>query len=613
MKSTFTISSLALSSVTLAYPSRRSVPHGVVTSSENVANQTFDYIIAGGGLTGLTVAGRLSEDPNVSVLVIEGGQNDHDNPLVYDVRTYSEAFNTPLDYNITSTPISWRNGTTLPMAAGKTLSGSDAINGASWTKGPKTQYDLLPYIIGDESWGFDELNKHMLSAEHFNPPDEALVAKGAQYEAQYHGENGPLNVSFAQGLFGYLQQEALNASTSVWSGLEILKDVASGIVNGATTIPNMLQADISQNRSTSYTAYIAGEPETRSNLVVLTGHRAVRIIWADETATPLVASGVEFQASADAPVMTAFASKEVLLASGSMQSPQILELSGVGDKAVLSAAGVPVVKDFPAVGRNLQEQTKNSLYYKPLSTDFEGSGPSSAIAFPNVHQLLRNDSAAVYAETMGSLPAYAAELEKAGHVASANGTLAILQKQVNNLFNASEAAAEIFFTLTTSTGEVGIDAWNLIVMARGSIHISSNSSWDLPSVNPSYFRHPLDLRLQTEAVMQSREVYNTAPLSDLVSEELTPGFAAVAQGASYKEWEQWVLQEFTSVWHPIATLSSMKEELGGVVDERLRVYGVQNVRAIDASVLPVQLSAHLSSSLYGIANKAATMIKADNA
>ncbi|THY58368.1 alcohol oxidase [Aureobasidium pullulans] len=584
-------------------------------SSNTTLEDSFDYVIVGGGLTGLTVASRLSENPSIRVLVIEGGQDNHNDPRVYDVRTYGQAFESDLDYNMTSTPISWRNGTQLPMAAGKTLGGSGSINGASWTKGPKTQYDLLPLLIGDESWGWDGLNQYMLGAEHFYAPSNELKSKGADFDGHKHGFSGPVKVSFAQGMFGGINQPALNASEQVW-GLEHVDDVASGIVNGATIIPNMAQPDVSQNRSSPYTAYILGEPQSRDNLVILTGHRAVEIRWnntctQEEPECVLTADGVYYQASRESERLFVKASREVLLAAGSMQSPQLLELSGIGDPAVLNKAGVSVKKSLMGVGKNLQEQTKNTVTYTPKSDDFEGSGPSSAIAFPNVHQLLGNASSTVHAETLAGLAEYAAQLEAQGLVASANATHRVLQYQVENLFNNSEAAAEIFFTQAlateTSAANVGADLWNLIVLARGTIHISSNDSFDLPTVEPSYFGHPLDLKLQTLATKQAHEVYNTAPLAEMVSDVTLPAEVP----SDYAGWETFVKDTFTSVWHPIATLSMMKEEFGGVVDNKLKVYGISNVRCVDASVLPVQLSAHLSSSLYGIAEKAAVMIRED--
>ena len=584
-------------------------------TSNMSANNSFDYVIVGGGLTGLTVASRLSENPSIKVLVIEGGKDNHNDPRVYDVRTYGQAFESDLDYNMTSTPISWRNGTRLPMAAGKTLGGSGSINGASWTKGPKTQYDLLPLLTGDESWGWDGLNQYMLGAEHFYAPSNELKSKGADYDGHKHGFSGPVQVSFAQGMFGSIQQPALNASQQVW-GLAHVDDAASGIVNGVTTIPNMVQPDQSQNRSSPFTAYILGEPEQRENLVILTGHRAVEIRWSNNctAAEPdciLTADGVYYQADRNSERLFVKATREVLLAAGSMQSPQLLELSGVGDPAILTKAGVSVRKALMGVGKNLQEQTKNTITYTPKSDDFDGSGPPSAIAFPNVHQLLGNKSSAVHKETLANLASYAADLEAQGLVANATATHEILKLQITNLFDQSEAAAEIFFTLAAGTDSapatVGADLWNLIVLARGTIHITSNNSFDLPEVEPSYFGHPLDLQLQTLATQQAAQVYSTSPLAEMVDGSILPA----SLPTTYEAWEMFVKDTFTSVWHPIATLSMMKEEFGGVVDNKLKVYGLSNVRVVDASVLPVQLSAHLSSSLYGIAEKAAVMIRED--
>ncbi|KAI4757856.1 alcohol oxidase [Aureobasidium sp. EXF-3400] len=578
-------------------------------------SDSFDYVIVGGGLTGLTVASRLSENPSIKILVIEGGQDNHNDPRVYDVRTYGQAFESDLDYNMTSTPISWRNGTKLPMAAGKTLGGSGSINGASWTKGPKTQYDLLPLLTGDESWGWDGLNQYMLGAEHFYAPSNELKSKGADYDGYKHGFSGPVKVSFAQGMFGSIQQPALNASQQVW-GLEHVDDAASGIVNGVTTIPNMVQPDQSQNRSSPYTAYILGEPQQRDNLVILTAHRAVEIRWSSscpeaEPDCVLTADGVYYQAGRNSEKLFVKATREVLLAAGAMQSPQLLELSGVGDPAILNKAGVPVQKTLMGVGKNLQEQTKNTITYTPKSNDIDGSGPPSAIAFPNVHQLLGNLSSAVHAETLANLASYSTDLEAQGLVANATATHEILKYQVANLFNQVEAAAEIFFTLAAETesapATVGADLWNLIVLARGTIHITSNNSFDLPEVEPSYFGHPLDLQLQTLATQQAAQVYSTSPLAEMIDQHILPA----SLPDSYKQWEKFVKDTFTSVWHPIATLSMMKEEFGGVVDSKLKVYGLANVRVVDASVLPVQLSAHLSSSLYGIAEKAAVMIRED--
>ncbi|ORY61805.1 uncharacterized protein BCR38DRAFT_347929 [Pseudomassariella vexata] len=607
-----TLLAVTLPSLVSAIPLTQRSTSSLTHDASVVSNQTFDYIIAGGGVTGLTVASKLSEDPSIRVLVVEGGSNDWDDAMVHDIRTYGQAFGTYLDYNLTSTPISWRNGETLPMIAGHTLGGSGSINGASWTKAPKSQYDLLPLVTGDESWAFDSFNEIMLSAEKFTPPTQALTSKGANYVPAYHGTNGNVSVSFAQGIFSSIQLPAINASQMVWEGLEVAVDAASGEVNGVTTIPNMVQPDESETRASPYASWIKGTADTRPNLVILLGHRVVKLDWSStEEGADLVASGIQFQQSRSSPILTAHASRDVILAAGSMQSPQLLELSGVGDATVLANAGIPLVKSVPGVGKNLQEQTKSSLYYTPISTAWNGTGPSTAIAFPNAWQLLRSNASAVYNATIASLPAYAAQLAASGSVVNATATAQIMRLQIESLFANNEPAAEVFWTIDTAGQTVGADIWNLIPLARGTVHVQSDNSWDQPAIDAAYFGHELDTTLQVLATRQARDVYAAEPLASMVSGEITPGLERVALEADDAAWTEWVKSEFTSVWHPVATLSRMAEQDGGVVDESFRVYGVQNVRVVDASVLPVQLSAHLSSSLYGIALKAAGIIRED--
>lgn len=600
---------LAVASHALPQQPRAERANAITTDVNRVANKTFDYIVCGGGLTGLVVASRLSEDPNISVLVIEGGNDDHEDPRVNDVRTYGQAFETELDYGLKSTPIPWQNNTGLLMVAGKTLGGSASINGASWTKGDKTQYDLLPALTGDDSWSFDAVNEIMLDIEGFHNPTEEQVAKGAAFDEQFHGRDGKVQVSFPSGMFGGIQLPALQASEIVWKGMKKVADFAAGITTGATIIPNMLEANESQNRSSPFTVYAKQQTQERDNFLILTGHRVISLNWRE--GSEMVADGVSFQACRDCEVHKATTKREVLLAAGSLQSPQLLELSGVGHPEVLAAAGVPLKLASPNVGKNMQEQTKNTLWLDPVSTEFDGSGPPNAISFPNVDQLFKNNSAAMYTNIMSGLKQYAEDLASAGTVTNATATHQILEAQVNNLWHNLVGAAEIFFVISPATGQVGIDLWNLIVLSRGHVHITSNSSWDHPEIEASYFGHQFDLDVQLAATKQSREVFQTEPLASLVRAETFPGPEIVPQGAEDEVWEQWVKATFTSVWHYIATLGMMKEELGGVVDSRLKVYGIENVRAVDASVLPIQLSAHLSSSLYGIAEKAAKMIKED--
>lgn len=145
----------------------------------------------------------MSEDFKISVLVIEVGGDNHADPRVNDVRTYGEAFDSELDHGIRSTPVRWQNGEELLLVADKTLGGSGSLNGASWTKGPRSQYDVLPMLTGDENWGWEGMNQYMLKAENFHVPD------GAEWTDAVHGRGGPVQVSFADDLFGGIQRPAM--------------------------------------------------------------------------------------------------------------------------------------------------------------------------------------------------------------------------------------------------------------------------------------------------------------------------------------------------------------------------------------------------------------------
>lgn len=160
---------------------------------------------------------------------------------MYDVRNYGQAFTSELNWNITSTPILSQNGTGLPLVAGKVLGGSGSINGASWTKGASSQYDLLPLITGDDSWAWEPFNKFMLQCENFHLLRPADTEAGARYDPAFHGVGGAVKVSFAAGIFKEPQLQALEASYKVWEGLEKLDDAAAGAVNGATIVSRLVE------------------------------------------------------------------------------------------------------------------------------------------------------------------------------------------------------------------------------------------------------------------------------------------------------------------------------------------------------------------------------------
>ena len=595
-----------------------------VTSDYNsIAGRNFDYVIVGGGLTGLTVANRLTEDNNVNVLVIEAGNDDRNDPRVYDVGTYGQAFGTNLVWSFPTTYQSL-SGNTKELKGGKTLGGSTSINGAAWNRGHAVQYDSIG-SLGNDGWSWNDLQNYMNKAEKFTPPNNAQRALGADYSAANHGFNGPLPIGFTavQGsgsrkrssalsrrMYSGPQQKAFVDAIKASLGVDKIADQCSGNANGAAYTPNSI--DPNNRRSSAATAYLS-PVQNRANLVVLTGWRGSEIAW---SGTSTKASGLTIQQTRGGAKKTINANREVILAAGAINTPALLERSGVGSSDVLSRIGVSKKIDLPGVGRNLQEQTMNTLGAR-TNINFGGQGPSNMIAMPNIYQLMPN-ATDVRNYINSNLNGWANSLVQQGHAVNAAGLLAQWRLGVSNIFDHNAPVAELFFDSGYPANSLGIDTWSLLPFSRGSTHAVSKDVFDLPSVNPNYFALPIDMDMQVAALRGGRRILQTQPLASLtVQGETQPGFSRIPDGTNhglYRRWRDWILGTdgtggFSTVSHQIATCSMMPRENGGVVDTHFRVYGAQNVRVIDASVLPFQVSAHLSATLYGVAEKAADTIK----
>jgi len=191
----------------------------------------------------------------------------------------------------------------------------------------------------------------------------------------------------------------------------------------------------------------------------------------------------------------------------------------------------------------------------------------------------------------------------------------IYQVQANLIINNNAPVAELFFnTGFPEAGDIGFDIWQLLPFSRGQVKITSADPYVQPQTRVNYFSVDYDLSVQIAGARLCRRVFETAPLNSLSTGEVVPGKAAVpdnGDAGSDADWKKWIKANFGPVAHPIGTNAMMKRSLGGVVNARLKIYDTSNVRVVDASIMPLQVSAHLSSTLYGVAEKAADLIKAD--
>ncbi|OBZ79543.1 Glucose oxidase [Grifola frondosa] len=584
----------------------------VISSPEVVSNHTFDYIVVGGGLAGITVAARLSETPSISVLLIEAGGDDRNNPEIYDIFEFGQALNGPLDW-------SWQADQQKIIHGGKTLGGSSSVNGATWTRGLNAQYDawssLLEPSEASVGWNWDNLFYYMKKAEMFSPPTTEERAKGADYVPSYHGTVGPVLAAFPEGMFGGPQQMDFLDTIVNLTGIRHSRDVNGGNPNCVSYTPLSINPD-NNHRSSSAQAYLTPVENTRTNWLTLVNHTVTRVLFASENGVLHTATGVKFgNSNGTGSLFTAFARKEVILAAGAIQTPALLQLSGVGDSSILEPLGITTLIDLKTVGRNLQEQTQNLLGAHGNGFDPDGEGPSDVIAFPNIYQVFGAQANATVQKIRSSLTSWAES--QANSALSADALAQIYQVQADLIINDNAPVVELFYN-TGIPDDISIVMWPLLPFSRGTVTIKSNNPFDKPVVQVNYFNVDFDLSLQVAGCRLCRTVFRSAPTSSLSVGETFPGFTLVpdnGDGGSDADWESWILTPganvgFQSVAHPIGSAAMMRRDVGGVVDAQLRVYDTANLRVVDASVLPLQVSAHLSSTLYGVAEKAADLIKA---
>ncbi|EDR06224.1 uncharacterized protein LACBIDRAFT_174286 [Laccaria bicolor S238N-H82] len=582
---------------------------GVITSPTGVNGQTYDYIVVGGGLAGLTVAGRLAENPKITVLVIETGADNRQDPRVYDLYNYGQAFGSEI-------MTSWPADQGKLILGGKTLGGGSSINGGAYTRGLAAQYDawstLLEPSEASVGWNWQGIWNYMKKSETFSAPNSQQAAKGAQSLPDYHGYTGPVQITYPDAMYGGPQQSAFVNTIVGLTGINHYKDLNGGTPNCVSITPFMMNWHDGDHRSSSATAYLSPVETQRTNWITLTNHFVTKINWSNSV-LPLRAVGVQFAPAAGSSTRyTALARKEVILAAGAIQTPALLQLSGIGDSAVLAPLGITTLIDLKTVGKNLQEQAMTTHGARSNGFDVGGRGPSDAIAYPNLYQVMGSQASATVTHIQQSIPSWAAS--QAGSGLSAAALQQIFQVQANLIINNNAPVMELFYD-TGYPDTLGILAWNLLPFSRGTVQITSTNPFTKPQVKVNYYSVDVDLNIQVAGARLARKILTTPPLSSLSTGESRPA-GAVPDGpdrGSDQAWKSWIQQgNFDSVAHPVGTAAMMRRSLGGVVDAQLRVYDTANVRVVDASVLPMQVSAHLSATLYGVAEKAADLIKAAN-
>jgi len=511
------------------------------------------------------------------------------------------------------------------------LGGSSSINGQEYARGTVDQYDTLEKL-GNPGWNWDSMLKYMKKSEGFHVPSAAQKQQGATYEPSVHGYHGPLSVAYPVPYSASTSYQAfLSSAEKTISGLNPSPDVADGHPNGGSPLfftikPGNASSPGGNRRSSSAVAYIypALESGTKEGLTILTGHQATGIVWAKKENDVSTAAGVKFVStpavnSTIGEGILVEVKREVIVASGSLGSPHFLELSGIGNPTVLQKASIPVEVDLPSVGTNYQDGASAIQLYNLApnvnlsdiqTTNSPGTGASALV---NITQIL-GEAAAKRAieELQRTIPQRAAALVASGASTSVQGLEKVFRYQAESIANQNAPVIEMtYFPDAEGSGGIsGVVQFGLLPQARGTVHIISNNPSVRSSVDPRFLTEQFDRELLGNSTKLTRRVFSSSPLSQFYTGESVPGLTSVPENATDAQWQGFIMGNYNPVLKGTGSVSMLPREDGGAVDSKLLVYGTSNVRVVDASVFPLQISAaHLSATVYGIAEKAADLIR----
>jgi len=526
----------------------------------------FDYIIAGGGTAGCVLAARLSADPRTRVLLLEAGPPDK-HPLMHVPAGFAKLTSGPYQWGFQSAPQTHCNDRAIPLAQGRVLGGSGSINAQVFTRGTPGDYDEWASKYGASGWSFAEIQKYLILSE----GNERLAAP-------LHGVNGPLGVS------DLINPHPLTRAF-VQAGQEFGLPYNSDFNGVSQYGVGYYQTTTKDGRRCSASVGYLKPVRKRPNLVVKTGILVRRVVLDGKRAV-----GVE--TIEENGQVRYRAEREVIVAGGALGSPKILELSGIGDPAVLAAAGVEVQHALPGVGANLHDHCDLDIIYQLRE-------------YQSMDRFARVRPATVWAG-----------LE---YLAVRKGPLAstVVEGGAFSFANKDEATADLQFHFLPAAGvEAGIAAvkpgfgvtlnsYFVRPRSRGSVHITSSDPRVPPRIDPNYVADDYDLEMSIEGVRQSREIMAQPSIAKHIKAEHLGGGESLSTKDDYV---RFVRAYGRTSYHPVGTCK-MGSSDGAVVSPELTVLGLEGLRVVDASIMPRIVSSNTQAPTVMIAEKAADMIR----
>ncbi|GBE80631.1 Pyranose dehydrogenase 1 [Sparassis crispa] len=595
-------------------PAQFSTPAGDGKSDRSTWRE-YDYIIVGGGTAGCVLASRLSEDSDVTVLLIEAGKSHERDLLTRIPLACTKIFKTATDWSHETVPEKALNERQVYWPRGKILGGTSAINALIYHHCAPEDFDEWARN-GATGWSFDDLRPYFRKSEKYTPnplfPDVKSTDRGSTgpWQTTHTSDAAPINTLIIEACesMGVPYNGDLNTARGTLGIAHF-----SGIV------------DRKGQRSSTASAYLTKDVLSRPNLTVAVNTTVDKVLFSTAENSSPRAVGVEVSTAPTSPRYRVAARREVILSAGAVATPQILLLSGVGPAAELEEVGVPVVKDLPAVGRHLSDhiscgpltfRAKSGFTWDHLSRPLAGAiamfkwlmfgtGPLSALG-PSSGAFVRSDDPKFPFSSPGC------ESGPVKDLTSGPGApdIELVWSPVVFIDNGF---------VEPPAGSYGFTAGAIALRpeSTGSIKLKSNNAWDKPLIHANYFDSESDMNVVIRGTRFLLRMAHTEPLASALdlrpesqdkSSFFWPGDAD-PEKVTDDELKEWIRRNSSPSFHPVSTARIGQGAETSVVDPSLRVHGISGVRVVDASVFPGQVSGHPCAVVVAIAEKAADLIK----
>lgn len=525
--------------------------------------ESFDYVIVGAGTAGCLLANRLSADKDATVLLLEAGGPDNYHWIHIPVG-YLYCINNPrTDWCYATEPQDGLGGRAINYARGRGLGGCSSINGMVYMRGQARDYDEWS-ALGNQGWSWQEVLPYFKRHEDFVHGASDFHGSGGEWRVEEQRLHWPILDVFRQ--------------ACVQAGIPETSDFNRGDNLGVGYFQVNQRRGLRVNTSRAFLR----PAKTRSNLTIWTGAQAksitIRERWA--TGVSVIVNGQPREVHAR---------REVLLCSGAVNTPQLLELSGVGQSGRIHDLGVRPVHELPGVGENLQDHLQVRLVYTVENAKTLNTLANSWVGKAKI--------AAQYA------------LTQSGPMSMAPSQLGVFAKSdpgqatANVQYHIQPLSLERFGEPLHKFPAITASVCNLRPSSRGSVHAKSADFTEAPSIDPRYLSTDEDRKVLVDAVRLTRKIMSSPVLNTHQPSELKPG----RQHESDEDIGRVARDSATTIFHPVGT-AKMGHDRMAVVDEQLKVHGIRGLRVVDASVMPTITSGNTNAPTLMIAEKAAEMI-----